>query len=304
MSKTTIGFIGCGVMGSPMAGHLINADYSVFLYDINRSVAEKVAIGCGKAQVKATPREVAESSDIVITMLPSGKYVHDVVLGENGLIRGLKAGSILLDTSSSEPWITIELSELLHKVGVELVDAPVSGAQPGAIAGDLVFMVGGTKEGVEKVTPLLNIMGNQLFHVGPVGSGHIMKSVNNLITSMTFMATAEGLALATRMGLDPEVVTDVLNVSTGMSWISKTHIKQQITNRKFSDAFRLELMIKDIGIAMELINREGVAAPLSGLGHHLWKAAGQHVGKGSISDVVRFVEHLTGTVITSNKNLV
>lgn len=301
MYEITIGFIGCGVMGNPMAGHLVRAGYSVALYDINRSAAEEVAAGNAKAQVKSTPREVAEFSDIVVTMLPSGKYVREVVLGENGLLHGFKAGSLLLDTSSSEPWITTEISEVLQGIGVELIDAPVSGAQPGAVAGELVFMVGGTKEGVARVLPLLNIMGKQVFHLGPVGSGHAMKTVNNLITSMTFMATAEGLVLATRLGLDPEVATDVLNVSTGMSWISKTHIKQHITNRKFDDAFKLDLMIKDVGIAMELVSREGIATPLSGLGHQLWKAAGEYAENTSISEMVRFVEHLAGTEIVANK---
>lgn len=298
MCKPAIGFIGCGVMGGPMAEHLLNAEYGVTLYDVNRSAAQEVAAGYDQAQVKSTPREVAESSDIIVTMLPSGKFVQDVVLGENGLLDALKPGSLLLDTSSSEPWISVALSESLKKVGCELVDAPVSGAQHGAMEGELVFMVGGSSEGVETALPLLNAMGKKVFHLGPVGSGHIMKTVNNLITAMTFMATAEGLALGTRLGLAPDVITDVLNVSTGMSWISQTHIKQRITNRKFDDAFRLELMIKDIGIAMDLVNKEGIAVPFSALGHHLWKAAGQHVGTGSISDMVRFVEHLAGTEIT------
>jgi 3-hydroxyisobutyrate dehydrogenase-like beta-hydroxyacid dehydrogenase len=148
--------------------------------------------------------------------------------------------------------------------------------------------------------PLLNAMGKQVFHLGGIGAGHTMKCINNLITAMTFMATAEGLALGKKLGLDPEVMTDVLNVSTGMSWISRTHIRQRITNRKFDDAFKLELMVKDINIAMGMAGEQGMPLPLSGVGQHMWKAAVQHAGQGSsISEMVRWVEHMTGIDITA-----
>jgi 3-hydroxyisobutyrate dehydrogenase-like beta-hydroxyacid dehydrogenase len=143
-------------------------------------------------------------------------------------------------------------------------------------------------------------MGKQVFHLGPIGAGHIMKSMNNLVTAMTFMATTEALTVGKRLGLDPNVMTDVLNVSTGMSWISQTQIKQRITNRKFDDAFKLELMVKDIGIAIGLAEEAHLPAPLSAAGYHLWKAAAIHAGEGaSISDMVRWVESMTKTEITS-----
>ena len=215
-------------------------------------------------RVASTPKAVAEAADIVITMLPSGEYVRDVTLGGGGLIEGFAPGSILLDTSSCEPWITVETAAALAEVGVDMVDAPVSGAQAGAIGAELVFMVGGGDDAVARVSPLLDILGKQAFHLGPVGAGHAMKCINNLITAMTFMATAEGLTIGTRFGLDPEVMTDVLNVSTGMSWISKTHIKQRITNRAFDDPFRLELMVKDIGIASGVGGTRGTHPPTLG----------------------------------------
>jgi 3-hydroxyisobutyrate dehydrogenase len=132
-----------------------------------------------------------------------------------------------------------------------------------------------------------------------VGAGHAMKCINNLITALTFMATAEGLALGKKFGLDPEIMTDVLNGSTGMSWISQTHIKERIISRKFDDPFKLELMVKDIGIALELARRNELQLPLAGLGRQLWETAGSWSGKGgSISNMVRWVEHMTGTDIT------
>ena len=299
MSKPRIGFIGIGVMGAPMAGHLAKASYALTLHDLNRAASDKVAAAHEGILVAETPKAVAKVSDIVITMLPSGEYVREVALGNSGLIDGLRAGALLLDTSSSEPWLTVETAKALAEKGVDMVDAPVSGAQSGAQSAELVFMVGGEKGPVSRVSPLLEIMGKQVFHLGPLGAGHAMKCINNLITAMTFMATAEGLALGKQFGLDPDVMTDVLNVSTGMSWISQTQIRQRITSRKFDDAFKLDLMVKDIGIAMELANSQGLPLPLSALGHHLWKAAGRHAGEGSsISNMVRWVEHVTGTEIT------
>ena len=159
-------------------------------------------------------------------------------------------------------------------------------------------MAGGEPAALERVMPLLEVMGKQVFHLGGVGAGHTMKCLNNLITAMTFMATAEGLAIGKKLGLDPEVMTDVLNVSTGMSWISQTHIKQRITSRTFDDAFKLELMVKDIGIAMRLAGDEPVPVPLCGVGQQLWRAAAQHAEKGSsISEMVRWVEDMTGVTI-------
>ena len=301
MNRPHIGFIGVGVMGAPMAGHLAQAGYTLAIHDINRDNADALAAQHEGIAIAQTPRATAEMSDIVITMLPSGAYVRDVALGNSGVISGLHAGGLLLDTSSSEPWLSVETAQALARAGIDMVDAPVSGAQIGAQSAQLVFMVGGGKEPVSRVMPLLQVMGKKVFHLGPIGSGHAMKCINNLITSITFMATTEGLVIGKRFGLDPSIMVDVLNVSTGMSWISQTHFKQRIINRKFDDPFKLELMIKDIGIAMELAKLNGVTAPLSGLGRDLWKVAGLHSDKGaSISNMVRWVEQMTNTEITSS----
>jgi 3-hydroxyisobutyrate dehydrogenase-like beta-hydroxyacid dehydrogenase len=238
-----------------------------------------------------------------MTMLPSGTYVREVVLGKSGVEEGLHRGGLLLDTSSSEPWLTIEIAEVLAKKGIAMVDAPVSGAQWGAQSADLVFMVGGEKENVSRVMPILHVLGKKVFHLGPIGAGHTMKCINNLINAITFMATAEGLIIGKQFGLDPNVMTDVLNVSTGMSWISQTQIKQRITNRKFDDPFKIELMVKDIGIAMELAKRKTLPVPLSALGQELWQAAERFSEKGgSLSNMVRWVEHMTNTQITSTSS--
>jgi 3-hydroxyisobutyrate dehydrogenase len=293
-----VGFVGLGVMGLPMAVNLARAGYALTVYDKDPAALDRAAAAIPGAVAAATPVEVARASSIVVTMLPSGKYVQEVALGPEGLIDGFAQGSLLLDTSSCEPWLTAETAACLAERGVDMVDAPVSGAQIGAQQGELVFMVGAGLPALDRVRPLLEVMGKQAFHLGGVGAGHTMKCLNNMITAMTFMATAEGLAIGTKLGLDPNVMTDVLNVSTGESWISRTHIKQRITSRRFDDAFKLELMVKDIGIAMRLAGDVPMPAPLCGTGQQLWRAAVQHAQKGaSISEMVRWVEHTTGVTI-------
>jgi 3-hydroxyisobutyrate dehydrogenase-like beta-hydroxyacid dehydrogenase len=179
-----------------------------------------------------------------------------------------------------------------------MVDAPVSGAQWGAQAAELVFMAGGDGKDLERVRPLLDRMGHSVFHLGALGCGHAMKCLNNLITAMTLSATCEGLAIGKRYGLDPAEMVKVLNVSTGMSWISQTHIDKRILSRAFDDPFKLDLMLKDIGIANTLARETQASAPISALGQQLWQAAARVAGPGaSVSEIGRWVEQQSGTVL-------
>jgi len=289
-----IGFIGLGVMGAPMAGHLARAGHRLTLLDADPALAPRLAAQFGGAcRAVETPAAVAAASDIVITMLPNGSVVQQVALGEQGLIAGLRPGALLLDTSSAEPWLTQATAQALAAKGATVVDAPVSGAAWGAAEANLVFMVGGSAADVARVRPLLDRMGRAVFHLGEVGAGHAMKCLNNLITAMTFSATAEGLVIGKRYGLDPAAMVDVLNESTGQSWITENHIRQRILSRSFDDPFKLELMLKDVGIANALARETGTAAPMAGLGQQLWQAASRAAGAGaSVSELVRWVERL------------
>lgn len=295
----TVGFIGLGVMGAPMATHLARAGHRMTLSDMNMEAARDLArtLG-GDALAVTTPKEVAARSDIVITMLPNGEVVQGVTLGENGLRAGWRPGCLLLDTSSSQPWLTRETAKQLTAARIAMVDAPVSGAQWGAQAAELVFMAGGAAQDIDRVRPLLDRMGTSVFHLGELGCGHAMKCINNLITAMTFSATCEGLAIGKRYGLDPAEMVRVLNASTGMSWISKTHIEKRILSRAFDDPFKLELMLKDIGIANALARETETSAPISALGQQLWIAASRFAGPGaSVSELARWVEQQSGTAI-------
>ena len=295
-----IGFVGLGVMGAPMASHLHKAGHTVTLYDLDPATSARLAASLGrKADAAKSLKQLAEKSDVVITMLPNGAVVQQAVLGKNGLAEGMQPGSLLLDTSSSEPWLTKQTAEKLAAQGVTMVDAPVSGAQWGAQEANLVFMVGGAEQDLGRVRPLLERMGRAVFHLGPVGSGHAMKCINNLITSITFSATAEGLVIGKSYGLDPAAMVDVLNTSTGQSWITQNHIKQRVLSRSFDDPFKLELMVKDIGIAATLARGNGNSVPLTGLTQQLWQAAGIAAGAGaSVSELVRWVERQSGVEIT------
>ena len=296
----SLGFVGLGVMGRPMASHLAVAGHAMTLYDTAPGRAEELAAAMGDAQVARTPAELAATSDVVITMVPNGTVVQALVAGDDGLLRGLKPGALLLDTSSSEPWLTEATGRMLAAAGVAMVDAPVSGAEWGAKAAELVFMCGGAASDLERARPLLDRMGKAVFHLGPLGAGHAMKCLNNLVTSLNFLAVSEGLAIGKRYGLDPAAMVDVLDRSTGMSWISQTHIRQRVISRSFDDPFKLALMLKDIGIAMQLARSEDVPAPLSALGQELWRAAGRAAEpEASVSELARWVERMTGTEISA-----
>jgi len=295
-----LGFVGLGVMGRPMASHLAAAGHAITLYDVVPGLAQRVADTLADAHAARTPAELAARSDIVVTMVPNGSVVQSLVEGGDGLLQGLRPGTLLLDTSSSEPWLTEATGRLLAESGVAMVDAPVSGAEWGAKAAELVFMCGGAAADIERVRPLLEVMGKAVFHLGPIGAGHAMKCLNNLITAINFVGVTEGLAIGKRYGLDPAAMVDVLDQSTGMSWISKTHIRQRVLSRSFDDPFKLALMLKDIGIAMQLARSEDVPAPLSALGHELWRAAGRAAEpEASVSELARWVERTTGTEISA-----
>jgi 3-hydroxyisobutyrate dehydrogenase-like beta-hydroxyacid dehydrogenase len=296
--RPRLGFIGLGIMGHPMSGHLAAAGYQLTVFDVDPAAAERLTAVHPAVSVAADPAGVGAQSDIVMTMLPDGQHVQNVAIGPNGLIETMQPGSLLLDTSSAQPWLTVSTAAALAERGIDMIDAPVSGAQWGAEQGNLVFMVGGGQSQVQRVGPIFDLLGRAAHHCGPLGSGHIMKCINNTITAMTFLATSEGLALGARAGLDPAAMNDVLNDSTGGSWITANHIGQRILSRTFDDPFRLELMLKDITIACELAQKLGVDLPYAMQCEATYRAAHEHAGAGkSLSELARWVEHTTGVDI-------
>ena len=296
--RPRVGFVGLGVMGTPMAGHLVRAGYEVAVHDVDRGTAEAFAVSWPAARVASDPADLARSSDVVITMLPDGGVVNEVTVGTNGLRDGLAAGALLVDCSSSQPWLTTETAAAIAERGASMIDAPVSGAQWGAEAAELVFMVGGDPDDVARARPLLDVLGRAVFHLGPLASGHMMKCINNTVTAMTLQATLEGMALGVAAGLDPAVMNQVFNESTAGSWITRTHIDQRILSRTFDDPFRLALMLKDVEIYNRLAERLGLALPASALCRTSYAAADELAGPGgSLSEIGHWIEKQTGVTI-------
>ncbi|MBO0763992.1 MAG: NAD(P)-dependent oxidoreductase [Hyphomicrobiaceae bacterium] len=290
-----IGFIGLGVMGGAMAAHLAKGGHNLALYDIAPAAARKISRRHKGARTADSPREVAEASEVVFTMLPEGNAVRACVFDPDGLAAGFKRGSILVDTSSAEPWLTRETAVRLVEHGVAMIDAPVSGAAEGARNASLVFMCGGEAAALKRVRPLLALMGKHVFHLGPVGSGHAMKTVNNLATALTLLGTTEAMLIGKAYGIAPSAMLDVLNVSTGRSFVTDVKFGPQVVERRFDDAFRLALMLKDVGIANRLADDQGLGVPVSALGEQLWRAANAALGEGAcVLDVVRWYERATG----------
>jgi 3-hydroxyisobutyrate dehydrogenase-like beta-hydroxyacid dehydrogenase len=285
-------------MGTPMSGHLLDAGYRVTVFDIDKAASGALSAAKPAIEVAASPARLGADSDVVFTMLPDGSVVREVALGDDGLVGGMAAGSLLIDTSSSQPWITARTADELAAAGIAMVDAPVSGAQWGAQAAELVFMVGGATDDVARARPLLEVLGRAVFHLGALGSGHMMKSINNTVTAMTFQATLEGLALGVAAGLDPVAMNDVFNESTAGSWITNNHIAQRILSRTFDDPFRLALMRKDVDIANGLAEQLGLDLPMAKLCASSYRDADDEYGAGSsLSDLGRWTERRTGVTI-------
>jgi 3-hydroxyisobutyrate dehydrogenase len=289
-----VGFVGVGVMGSRMARNLVKAGHELSVFDADPDTTEGVAKDIG-ARAAANPREAAEASEIVITMLPNGQIVRDVVFSENGLASGFQPGSLLLDTSSAEPWITREIADRLAEQKVEMVDAPVSGAEEGARTATLVFMCGGSDAALARAKPLLDVMGKHVFHVGPLGAGHTMKAINNVTTALSFLCTAEALLVGKSYGLNAKAMLDVMNVSTGYSFATQNRFLLDVITRKFEDQFRLDLMLKDMGIAEQLASAHKLPVPMTEAGRARWQKAVETLGPGAVTtEIVRFVEQEMG----------
>jgi 3-hydroxyisobutyrate dehydrogenase len=276
---TRVGFIGIGVMGTPMAGNLARKGFAVTLFDAMPGRAAQVAkeLGCAAAESLSSLGDC----QFVVTMLPDGKAVQEVLTRAEGqaLLKALKPGAICIDMSSAEPLLTRETGAVLAKKGITLVDAPVSGARPRAEAGTLAIMIGcGSSEVLEKVKPVLSAMGNQLFELGGLGNGHAMKAINNIIAGAKMIAVAEGLTLGEEFGLDPATMVAVLNASTGRSFVTELVAKEHVIPKKFATGFALGLIAKDVRIAADLGDAIHLDLPLFRQARERFAAAREELG--------------------------
>ena len=255
-----IGFIGLGIMGKPMAKNLLKAGYEIVVHDINHSaVAEVVAAG---AKAAASAKEVAAQCDIIITMLPNSPHVKEVVLGANGIIDGAKPGAIVVDNSSIAPLVAREVAAKLAEKGVEMLDAPVSGGEPKAIDGTLSIMVGGKKDIFDKCYPILKAMAGSVVLTGDVGAGNVTKLANQIIVALNIAAMSEALVLATKAGVEPELVYQAIRGGLAGSTVLDAKAPL-VMDRKFNPGFRINLHIKDLQNVLDTSHECGVPLPLT-----------------------------------------
>lgn len=259
MTSTKIGFIGLGIMGRPMAKNLLKAGYALTVYDKFANCDELSALG---AKVAASNKEVAAQSDIVITMLPNSPHVKEAVLGENGVVDGARAGTILVDMSSIAPGVSQEIAAAVKAKGVIMLDAPVSGGEPKAIDGTLAIMVGGDPQAFATVKPLLEKMGSSVVHVGYVGAGNVTKLANQVIVALNIAAVSEAFVLATKAGVEPQAVFDAIKGGLAGSTVMNAKIPM-ILDGNFKPGFRIELHIKDLQNALDTAHALNVSVPLT-----------------------------------------
>jgi 3-hydroxyisobutyrate dehydrogenase len=280
MSATKrVGFIGLGNMGTPMAANLVRAGHDVVAYDLAHERARSFAQSHA-ARATESLAELAQHAEIVITMLPTGREVREALLEAQGgaLAANLRPGTIVVDMSSADPVGTRALGGDLAGRDIALVDAPVSGGVPRATDGTLAIMIGGDAAAVAAVKPVLAAMGKNLFEVGSLGCGHAMKALNNFLAATSSAAASEAIVIGRQFGLDPAVMTDVINASTGRSFASENLIKQHVLSGAYATGFALGLLAKDVKIAADLAREIGVDAPVGRLISELWSEARDALG--------------------------
>jgi 3-hydroxyisobutyrate dehydrogenase len=281
-----IGFVGLGKLGEPASRRLHQAGFPLLLFDRDSSPARRLAAEYGAVAVEDL--KALSSCEIVVTVLPDGKATREVALSMD-----LPQGAVLVDMSSSSPADTRELAGALR---ARIVDAPVSGSVKGAIAGELIFMVGGDPADVARVRPLLEAMGKSISHLGPVGAGHALKAINNYIAAAGYVACCEGLIAGKRYGLDPRQMLDVIDQSSGMSYNTKGKFRQHVLPRTWGSGFGLAHMAKDVRIAARLARDTGTPFALGERCAELWdQAALRYAPDADHTELIRLLEEATGS---------
>ncbi|EHS3087219.1 2-hydroxy-3-oxopropionate reductase [Escherichia coli] len=255
-----VGFIGLGIMGKPMSKNLLKAGYSLVVADRNpEAIADVIAAG---AETASTAKAIAEQCDVIITMLPNSPHVKEVALGENGIIAGAKPGTVLIDMSSIAPLASREISEALKAKGIDMLDAPVSGGEPKAIVGTLSVMVGGDKAIFDKYYDLMKAMAGSVVHTGEIGAGNVTKLANQVIVALNIAAMSEALTLATKAGVNPDLVYQAIRGGLAGSTVLDAKAPM-VMDRNFKPGFRIDLHIKDLANALDTSHGVGAQLPLT-----------------------------------------
>ncbi len=254
------GFIGLGIMGKPMAKNLLKAGYRLVVFDTN--AAPMMELAAAGAETAASPKEVAERCDVVVTMLPNSPHVRAVLLGPQGVIEGAGPGKTVIDMSSIAPLASREIASLLAEKGVEMLDGPVSGGEPKAIDGTLSVMVGGKKDVFERCYPVMKSMAASVVRVGDTGAGNVAKLANQIVVALNIAAMSEALVFAAKAGVQPDLVYQAIRGGLAGSTVLDAKAPL-VMDRKFSPGFRINLHIKDLGNVLETSREIGVPLPLT-----------------------------------------
>jgi 2-hydroxy-3-oxopropionate reductase len=290
MSTPSVGFIGLGIMGKPMARNLLKAGYPLVIH--NRSRAAVDELSKDGAQVAGSAQEVASRSEVVITMLPDSPDVELVYAGERGVFAGVKPGSLLIDMSSISPVVARKLAAAAKTLGCDMLDAPVSGGEAGAIGATLSIMIGGAASAVERAMPIFQALGKNIVHVGDAGAGQVTKAANQMVVGTTIAIVGEALVLAAKAGVDPAKVRQALLGGFAQSKILEAH-GQKMLDRNFKPGFRIRLHEKDMKIALATGSEYGVPLMVTGVVGQMMTAM-KGMGNGDLdhSGLVKFVEEL------------
>lgn len=291
-----VGFLGLGAIGTPMAVHLVR-EHDLVVWNRTAERAHAFAEEHGVRAV-ATPRDAAAHAELLITCLPTSREVEATVEGSHGILAGAMRGALLVDCTSGDPAGSRRLAELLSAQGVGFIDAPVSGGTNGAAAGTLTIMVGGDPAAFARARPVLGAFGSRIEHVGPVGAGHALKAVNNGLLAVHIRAFAEGLATLVKAGVPAGKAVEILNVSSGRSFVSEALVPERVLTGAWPRTFRLALLEKDLRIAIDLAAETGVGTPLLESAGDLFTAARAELGEAAdYLEMIRLVELETGVEI-------
>ncbi|WP_201547881.1 3-hydroxyisobutyrate dehydrogenase [Psychrobacter namhaensis] len=275
-AKPNIAFIGLGNMGAPMAENLLKAGYSLSVYDLSESATQRLQQA--GASVADSPKDAASNAQVVISMLPAGKHVHSVYLGENGLLAELPKGTLVIDSSTIAAADATVVAEAASNLGIDFLDAPVSGGTGGAVAGSLTFIVGGSVHAFAKAEPILAVMGKNIFHAGDHGAGQVAKICNNMLLGILMAGTAEAINLGVKNGLDPKVLSDIMLQSSGRNWTLEVNnpypqvMENVPSSNGYQGGFMSKLMQKDLNLAMQTAQDTNVETPMGAKATELYEA--------------------------------
>jgi 3-hydroxyisobutyrate dehydrogenase len=281
-SNDVIGFVGIGAMGTPMAGNLARAGYKLLVYDLD-SVRTAALAGTQGVIVAKSLAELGAAANIIITMLPDGKAVRAALCGKDDgfkdcLLERAQNNALVIDMSSSSPMGTRELGEVLSKRGLQFIDAPVSNGVKGAVAATLSIMVGGDRAIFERVKPMLEKMGSQIYYAGPLGAGHAIKALNNYVSAAGLIAACEAMHAGQAFGIDPGVVVDIINTSSGMNNTTKNKCRQYMISGAYNAGFSTGLMAKDVRTALDIAEAMQTSTLFAKPTAEVWNAMEQQLG--------------------------